>query len=75
MLRDSAGTFLLGFTCYWGETSSLHSELKALLFGVKMCVSRGFNCLQLESDSLLLVQMVKGLVDAHGVYNESWISC
>lgn len=51
MLRDSAGIFLLGFTCYWGETSSLHSELKALLFGVQMCVFRGFSCLHLESDS------------------------
>ena len=49
VLRNSAGIFMLGFAGYWGETSSLHSELKALLFGVKLCVTRGFCCLHLES--------------------------
>ena len=37
-LRNSSGMFLLGFACYWDVMSSLHSELKALLFGVKLCV-------------------------------------
>nr|XP_027071629.1 uncharacterized protein LOC113696407 [Coffea arabica] len=61
ILRDSAGFFRLGFAGYWGETTSLHSELKALLFGVKLCVTQGFCCLHLESDSILLVQMVTGV--------------
>ncbi|XP_027077095.1 uncharacterized protein [Coffea arabica] len=61
VLRNSSGVFLLGFACYWGVIPSLHSELKVLLFGVKLCVMRGFFCLHLESDSSLLVQMVKGI--------------
>ena len=33
--------FLFGFACFWGVMSSLHSELKALLFGVKLlCYTR-----------------------------------
>ena len=57
LFRDYDGRFLLGFSCYFGETTSLHAELKALLFGARLGVSRGLVKLHLESDSLVLVRI------------------
>lgn len=60
LLRDSQGYFLFGFSCYFGWVSSLQAEIKALLFGVKLCLSKGYTLLHIECDSLLLVEMIKG---------------
>nr|XP_027062765.1 uncharacterized protein LOC113689142 [Coffea arabica] len=58
LLRDSQGGFLLGFSCFLGITTSLHAELQALLYGVKLCVDWGYRELHLEVDSLILVQII-----------------
>ena len=38
ILRALSGEFLFAFSCYSGEVTSLHSELRAMLHGVKICV-------------------------------------
>ena len=60
MLRCSEGRFILGYSCFFGEMTSLQAELKALIFGVRLAIDRGYSDLQLESDSLVLVQILQG---------------
>nr|XP_027064499.1 uncharacterized protein LOC113690699 [Coffea arabica] len=60
LLRDCHGGFLFGFSCYFGITTSLHAELRALVYGVRQCVARGYTQLHLEVDSLTLVQILSG---------------
>ncbi|XP_027184038.1 uncharacterized protein LOC113782345 [Coffea eugenioides] len=60
ILRDTAGCFVFAFSCFSGDVTSLHSELRAMLYGVKLCVQRGIIPIHVESDSLLLVRMVRG---------------
>ena len=55
MVRDRDGRFIVGYSCFFGPLTSLHAELKAMLFGVQLCVARGFRALHVESDSLVLV--------------------
>ena len=59
-MRDTAGCFVFAFSCFSGDVTSLHSELRAMLYGVKLCVQRGIIPIHVESDSLLLVRMVRG---------------
>ncbi|XP_027170444.1 uncharacterized protein LOC113770234 [Coffea eugenioides] len=62
VIRDCAGRFLLGFSCFFGELTSLQAELKALLHGIRLALDRGYRELHIESDSLVLVQIVRGTV-------------
>ena len=48
ILRDGGGRLLLAFSCYLRQASSLQAEVRALLFGVKLCVQRGFSRLDIE---------------------------
>ena len=62
LFRDFDGRFLLGFSCFFGEAMSLQAELKALLFDVRLGVSRGLVRLHLEYDSVVLVRIIQGKV-------------
>ncbi|XP_027090440.2 uncharacterized protein [Coffea arabica] len=61
VLRDEQGNFLVGYSCFFGRLTSLHPELKALLFGVRLCLERGYTDLHIEADSLVLINMVQGI--------------
>ena len=60
MLRCLEGRFLLGYSCFFGEMTSLQAELKALTFGVSLAIASGYANLHLESNSLILVQIIQG---------------
>ena len=60
MLRCLEGRFLLGYSCFFGEMTSLQAELKALIYGVRLAIACGYSDLHLESDSLVLVQVIQG---------------
>ncbi|XP_027169553.1 uncharacterized protein LOC113769290 [Coffea eugenioides] len=60
VVRDGEGRFIIGYSCFFGLLTSLHAELKAILFGVRLCVARGLQDLHVESDSLVLVQILQG---------------
>ena len=53
---------VLAFSCSFGVASSMQAEARALLFGVKLCLQRGFGPLEVELDSLVLVRILKRLV-------------
>ena len=55
------GTVFIGIAGSWGVEARLPAELKVMVFGVELGVSRGFFCLDLGLDSLILVHMVQGV--------------
>ena len=60
VLRDSSGDLLFGFSIPLGEMTSLQAETKSLLYGVQQCLLRGVSRVQVEVDSLLLVNVLPG---------------
>ncbi|XP_071916199.1 uncharacterized protein [Coffea arabica] len=60
VMRDSDGQVIFGYSCFFGSLMSLHAELKAMAFGVQLCVARGLHDLYIETDSLVLVQILQG---------------
>ncbi|XP_027081100.2 uncharacterized protein [Coffea arabica] len=58
VLRDSTGLPLFGFSAYFGQTTSLHAEVRALLIGLQTCKQRGFGNICIQSDSLALVRII-----------------
>ncbi|XP_027152134.1 uncharacterized protein LOC113752202 [Coffea eugenioides] len=60
LVRDSRGNFVFGYAEPFGVITSMQAELRALLWGVRHCVIRGYLELHLEADSLTLVQIVQG---------------
>ncbi|XP_071939025.1 uncharacterized protein [Coffea arabica] len=51
VLRDG-GRMVLAFSCSFGLASSMQAEARTLLFGVKLCLQRGIDTLDVELDSL-----------------------
>lgn len=62
LLRDRDGQVILAFSCYFGEMTCLQAEVKALLHGVQLGIARGLANVHLESDLLVLVQIIQGRV-------------
>nr|XP_027102884.1 uncharacterized protein LOC113724156 [Coffea arabica] len=60
ILRDGGGSLILAFSCYFGHATSLQAEVCALLFGVQLCIQRGFGRIEVELDSLVLVHILLG---------------
>ncbi|XP_027103196.1 uncharacterized protein [Coffea arabica] len=59
VLRDSSGALIFGFSIPLGELISLQAETRSLLYGVQQYLSRGFSRVQIEVDSLLLVNILR----------------
>ncbi|XP_071928157.1 uncharacterized protein [Coffea arabica] len=59
VVRDREGKLIFGYSCFFGSLTSLHAELKAMLFGVQLCVAQGLHELHVESDSLSLVRILQ----------------
>ncbi|XP_071922581.1 uncharacterized protein [Coffea arabica] len=60
VVRDSEGQVIVGYSCFFGSLTSLHAELKAMAFGVQLCVTHGLHDLHIEADSLVLVEILQG---------------
>ena len=60
VLRDSSGDMVFGFSIPLGELTSLQTEAKSLIHGVQQCVLRGFSRVQVQVDSLLLANILRG---------------
>ena len=59
VLRDSFGVPVIAFSAYLGQTTSLRAETWALLIGLQTCKNRGFENIRVQSDSLLLVEIIQ----------------
>ena len=58
VLRDSSGAFLFGVSIPFGELTCFQAKTKSLLFGVQQCLLRGFSRIQVEVNSLMLVNIL-----------------
>lgn len=55
VLRDHGGSLVAAFLTYFGQCSSIEAELRAALEGLKLCISLGFVHIDIECDSLVLL--------------------
>ncbi|OIS97451.1 putative ribonuclease h protein [Nicotiana attenuata] len=60
VLRDHLGRLIMAFTVYLGSCSNNSAEAQAIKTGVRWCLDHGFNRLTVESDSLVVIQMIRG---------------
>ncbi|KAL3533306.1 hypothetical protein ACH5RR_006827 [Cinchona calisaya] len=56
--QDHLGLIIFGFTKYFGVGTSLEAELKSLLHGITLCLSKNLFPLHVEIDSKLVVDMI-----------------
>ncbi|XP_027109280.1 uncharacterized protein [Coffea arabica] len=59
VLWDSDGSFLLAFSAFFGEMTSLEAEGLTVLQGVKLCFQRGFSQDLVQSDSKVLIAILQ----------------
>ncbi|XP_060197735.1 uncharacterized protein LOC132626759 isoform X2 [Lycium barbarum] len=63
IVRDSNGNLIMAFAKSLGKGSSNLAEAKAALYGMKWCISNGFRNIILESDSLIIINMLEGKIN------------
>ncbi|XP_071920660.1 uncharacterized protein [Coffea arabica] len=59
LLRDSNGQLLVAFSAYLGEATSLRAEVLAMLKGVQLCLGKGFLPRIVQSNSMLLIDILQ----------------
>ncbi|KAM7461730.1 hypothetical protein LguiA_029851 [Lonicera macranthoides] len=59
LLRNDQGRLIWAQADYFGLTSNMVAETRALLMGIRKCVWEGWSNIEVEVDSLILVQVVK----------------
>ncbi|XP_060182379.1 uncharacterized protein LOC132612052 [Lycium barbarum] len=60
ILRDEIGHFLMAFSAYYGQCNNNIAETKTILMGLKWCIDRGYQNINIESDSKLIIGMING---------------
>ncbi|XP_070011018.1 uncharacterized protein [Nicotiana sylvestris] len=60
ILRDHTGHMIMAFAVYLGNCSNNMAEILSLKIGLRWCLQHGFISFSIESDLLLVIQMVKG---------------
>lgn len=62
VLRDYNGDVIFAASIFFGKATSVYAEVLALIHGLKLCEERGLQGFQVDTDSLLLVNMIHGVV-------------
>ena len=58
-MRDSHGVVQWALEDYYGEVTNTVAEVKALEQGLRLCVTRGYQAVDIEVDSKILVLMIQ----------------
>lgn len=61
MIRNYNGEMIKAFAEFYGQGNNNLAEAKAMLYGVKLCCNCGFSKVIVESDSMLIVNLVNHL--------------
>lgn len=59
ILRNQWGEFVCGFASHLGQCSALEAELKAIHMGALLVKRRGFDSVEIESDSMQVIKLIK----------------
>ncbi|XP_059301809.1 uncharacterized protein LOC132053715 [Lycium ferocissimum] len=62
LIRNDKGKMISAYNISLGKGTSNWAEAKALQYRLKWCISRGWNNIMLEADSLHLVQAIQGKI-------------
>ena len=65
VLRDPSGHPMVGFSAFFGVTSSLQVETLALLTGLQICAQKGFMNVSIQLDFLVLVGILQRQLHCH----------
>lgn len=60
LLRDACGRWYGGFFKFLGSSSILKTEAWGILEGLRLALDLGVDLLEVESDSLMLVNVISG---------------
>lgn len=55
ILRDADGKLVFAFSRFFGTCSNDATEIRAVLEGLKICKQLGYNCIDIEGDSKVVV--------------------
>ncbi|KAG6673010.1 hypothetical protein I3842_16G088800 [Carya illinoinensis] len=58
ILRDVGGSFIFGFSKFFGTCSNKEAELRAVVEGIKICKQMGYNHIDIECDSVVVVDWI-----------------
>ena len=58
-MKNDMGEVIFAQADYYGEITNSIAEARALLQGIELCEAMGFNKIDIEVDSLMLVQAIK----------------
>ncbi|PNX72087.1 ribonuclease H [Trifolium pratense] len=70
VLRDQAGTWIMGFAKHVGNATAYIAELWGVYEGLKLARRRGFERVELRIDSMVVVRSIQGQKVNH-VYREA----
>lgn len=60
VLRNSSGGFVLAFSAFLRDYSSLHTEAMVVRLSLQLCIQRGFAQVFVQFDSLALIDILRG---------------
>lgn len=63
VLRDADREVLFAASIFFGHTTNIHVEILALEKGLQLCHSKGYRRMQINTDSMILVQMLHGQIE------------
>lgn len=63
VIRDSTGTWHLGFSGSCGYTTNLNAELHAIYHGLRLAWNNGFRKVLCESDSMTALDLISSKLD------------
>ena len=67
ILHDASRFPVFAFSAYFGEASSLRTEVLALVTGLRLCIQKGFTKVSIQVDSLVLVGFFNAKHNACGL--------
>ncbi|XP_060212308.1 uncharacterized protein LOC132639948 [Lycium barbarum] len=59
IIRDHNGSVICAFAEYYGDCSNNLAEAKAMLRGIILCINSGFTNVIVESDSMIILNLIK----------------
>ena len=62
VLRDSSGNFIFGFSKFFGSCSNNEAELRAVVEGISICKHLGYDGIDIECDSNIVVSWIRSRI-------------
>ncbi|KAF5202660.1 hypothetical protein FRX31_007753 [Thalictrum thalictroides] len=74
VIRNSEGGLINNYFSFYGRGSNNLAESCALLDGLQLCISLGFNSIEVQSDSLLVINWLKKKIGVPWNLKHIWLT-